>query len=395
MDHALLSASKAKQWINCTPSIRAGENIPEKQSDYADEGSLAHKWAELLIKYRFDAIHYRDTLAEFQLNMVKVRISKYYSVVMGDHVSDFADFVLDLYRDYAKVGKTILIQEIKLNLEKFIPQSWSYVDVAIITPGILHIIDFKYGEGVEVSADLNEQLMIYALGALIKYHLYGIFHKVVMTIYQPRMSNISTFEMSVVDLYKWANQTLVRAAKQAFEGKGEFKAGTHCRWCKLKGPCKTHTDYVYALARPVITTEFNPALLNDQALINVYANIDTIRKGLNAVEEHVRTEAQKGKKWPGFKLVNGRSDRQYISEEKIEATLLKAGYTEAQIKVTKLKGITAMEKLLKPSGFKKLLGPLVIKPPGAPTLVPDTDQRDPFEKDSAKRFFSKPLENNL
>lgn len=209
------------------------------------------------------------------------------------------------------------------------------------------------------------------------------------------MGNISTFEMSVVDLYKWANQTLVPAAKQAFEGKGDFKAGTHCRWCKIKGSCKTHIDYVQTLARPVVAIPFNPALLTDQALINVYANIDIIRKGLNAVEEHVRTEAQKGKKWPGFKLVNGRSDRQYISEEKIEAVLLKVGYTEQQIKVVKLKGITAMEKLLTPSGFKKLLGPLVIKPPGAPTLVPDTDQRDPFEKDNAKRFFSKPLENNL
>jgi hypothetical protein len=368
--HALLSPSAAERWLNCPPSARLEQEYPDKTSSYAQEGTLAHALGELLIRKQLKLIS--DAL--FVAGLQKIQEDEMYSDSMHEYAQNYTAFVLERYSEALSHTKDALIfLEQKLNLTDYVPEGFGTGDTIIIADAILDLVDLKYGKGVAVSAENNKQLMLYGLGALKEYDFLYDIHTVRLTIYQPRIDNFSTWEISVDDLRKWADEELIPKAAEAFKGTGDFVAGKHCRFCKAKAECRTYANYNLEIAR----YDFKDAnKLTDQEITDILSRADEFIKWLTAIEEYALEEAvNHDKHWPGYKLVEGRSNRHYSDQEKVAQILLENSFTEDVIYTKELLGITAMEKLLTKKLFNHVLGDLVVKPPGKPTLVPESDKR--------------------
>jgi hypothetical protein len=303
------------------------------------------------------------------------------------HAEDYAAYVISFFEQAkTKTPDALLIIEAKLNMSKWVPDGFGTGDALIIADGTLHIIDLKFGKGVRVSCENNKQMMLYALGALEEYSLMYALDTVRMTIYQPRLCNVSNYEMSTVDLEKWADEELKPAAQRAFNGEGEFKPGDHCRFCKVRQQCKA----LYEEQMKITMYDFKDSyLLTDHEIADILNRADDFKKWISAIEEYALLAAiNDGKRWPGYKLVEGRSIRTYADQQAVADALRQAGYTDDSIFTRSLLGITAMEKLLSKKTFEAMLSPLVIKPAGKPTLAPVDDKRPEYNStESAKSDF--------
>jgi hypothetical protein len=369
-NHAVLSPSSASRWIACTPSARLELNFPDNSGLAASEGTLAHSLGELLIKHKLKKIQNR----EFTKQLKAIQGDKQYENAMYDYADDYAVFVLEQFAEaQAHTKDAVIYLEQKLNLTDYVPEGFGTGDAGIIADKWLTLIDLKYGKGVPVSAEENKQMMLYALGALREYDFVYDIPMVRLIIYQPRLYNISTYEISVKELREWAETELKPRAALAFKGQGDFNPGSHCRFCKAKAVCKANADYNLEIAKH----EFAEAvLLTDEDISDILNRADDFTKWISSVKEHALVEAvNNGKKWPDYKLVEGRSNRTYVDETKVADTLIKNGFPEKEIYTKKLLGITAMEKAITKPTFNSLLNTLVIKPAGKPTLVPQSDKR--------------------
>lgn len=363
--HALLSASGASRWLVCTPSPRLELEIEETTSAYADEGTLAHELGEWLIRNKAYGVGIKKHLARIQANEL-------YSDEMLEYCNDYADFVVESYKKAPKGA--ILMQEQRLNLTEFIPEGFGTVDNAIISSEGIHIIDLKYGKGVPVDAYENKQMMVYALGVYMCYDLIHNIKEIVMTIYQPRIDNTSTYVISADNLLRWAREVLKPTAKIAYEGLGELVAGEHCRFCRFRPTCKENATRNLQIA----AREFDVVSLTPEQISKILSRSAGIKNWLTSVEEYALKEAIKGKKWPGMKVVQGRSTRKYTDEKKIYEAL-KAEGIDVEMK-TKLPGIIELTKAVSKDVFEKIVNPFVHKPPGAPTLVSEEDKRPEFNR---------------
>lgn len=384
MGHAILSPSGASRWLNCTPSARLEQNFPDSSGEAAKEGTLAHELGETMLRHQF------GKLLDSEANEIIERIERdpRFTPDMMDHAANYAHYVIEAFFNAQRQTKDAVIQiEAQLNLTDYVPEGFGTGDAVIIADGTMDIIDLKYGKGVQVSCENNKQMMLYALGALREFdYMYDI--KIVrMTIYQPRMDNISSFEMTVADLQTWAESKLKPLAQLAFDGLGEFKVGDHCRFCRAKAQCKANAGENLKMAQYDFAES---VLLTDVEISDILSRASVFKSWLTSIEEMALTEAtENGKQWPGFKLVEGRSNRVYSDEEKVAMALLKNGYGEDQIYTKKILGITAMEKTITKKTFESLLGDLIIKPQGKPTLVPESDKRVAWNSaESAKSDFS-------
>jgi hypothetical protein len=294
---------------------------------------------------------------------------------MYSHAEDYALFVMERYAEAQVHTKDALIYlEQRLDMTAYVPEGFGTGDCVIIADGVMDIIDLKYGKGVLVSATDNKQMMLYSLGALREFDFMYDIRSVRMTIFQPRLDNYSTFEMTVDDLMTWAENELKHKAALAFKGEGEFIPGKHCQFCKAKAVCKALADYILELAKH----DFAAAeTLTDDDIADILDRAGAFKNWIKAVEEHALSEAtEHGKRWKGYKLVEGRSNRKYVNEEEVAKTLLASGYKEDTIYAPReILGITAMEKAITKAAFAEKLKGLVIKPQGAPTLVPLGDKR--------------------
>lgn len=384
MSHAILSPSGASRWLNCTPSARLEQHFPDSSGEAAKEGTLAHELGELLLRNHLGMISTPEANEKTQ----SILADPLYTSDMLDHASNYAAFVIEVYEAAKKQTKDAVIQiEASLNLTDYVPEGFGTGDTVIIADGTMDIIDLKYGKGVQVSGENNKQMMLYALGALREFdYMYDI-RTVRMTIYQPRMDNISPFEMSVADLQAWAENELKPLAQLAFDGRGEFKVGDHCRFCRAKAQCKANAEENLKLAKYDFAEGM---LLTDDEISDILSRASAFKTWLASIEEMALEEAiENGKQWPGFKLVEGRSNRIYSDEEKVAQELVKNGFNEDQIYTKKILGITAMEKTITKKLFESLLGDLVIKPQGKPTLVPESDKRTAWNStESAKNDFA-------
>jgi len=384
MAHAILSPSGASRWLNCTPSARLEQNFPDSSGEAAKEGTLAHALGELMLRKHFEALPF----ASFFPRIKEIEANDMFNGDLYEHASNYAAFVIETFEAAKKATKDAVIQiEASLNLTDYVPEGFGTGDTVIIADGTLDIIDLKYGKGVMVSCENNKQMMLYALGALREYdYMYDI-QNVRMWIYQPRMDNISSFEMSVADLQAWAENELKPLAQLAFDGLGEFKVGDHCRFCRAKAMCKANAGENLKMAQYDFAES---VLLTDTEVSDILERASAFKTWLTSIEEMALTEAtENGKQWPGFKLVEGRSNRIYSDEEKVAGTLVKNGFGEDQIYTKKILGITAMEKTITKKTFESLLGDLIIKPQGKPTLVPESDKRVAWNStESAKNDFS-------
>jgi hypothetical protein len=372
--HALLSASAAHRWMNCTPSARLEQTFQDNSGEVAAEGTAAHALAEHKLRR---ALKMRS----------KKTILQYDSEEMDSYTDGYVEFVLE---QIALAMKTcadpqVLIEQ-RLNFSKYVPDGFGTGDCVIIADGVLHIIDFKYGQGVLVSAEDNPQMKLYALGALELFDgIYDI-STVSMTIYQPRRENVSTHTVFKESLYQWAEEILKPTAAIAFKGDGDYVPGEHCQFCRAAVKCRARAEEKLKLARFEFTL---PPLLTDTDIEEILTKLDDLTYWANDIKAYALEAAvSHGKEWRGFKLVEGRSIRKYLNEEAVAEAAKAAGYRD--IYETKLIGITAMEKLLGKAKFQEILGGLIEKPPGKPTLVPLSDKRQAINT-SAKHDFKEEM----
>lgn len=365
-DHAILSPSSAKRWINCTPSALLAEAAGSKSSVYADEGTLAHEIAEYaLTKYLEgaydpiidDAVPLKDEHLENPL----------FGVDMADYIRDYCEFVIgENYEMQKQDGSSKMYIERRVDITDFAPDSFGSVDVTLLSDKTIHIIDLKYGAGVRVSADMNEQMLMYALGTLKSLESDRI-EKIRMTIAQVRLDHYDTFEMSKEDLLAWADKVLKPAAKMAIQGVGKQVIGSWCGFCPVKAQCRAQRDAILA----DFDEKPEPLLLSDEEIVDLIGKIDTYKSWIESVNKYVYDRAIQGHKWEGYKLIAGRTSRVIKDEAKIRQALLNE-FLEDEVLNIKLKGIGDLEKLLGKKVFSARFGDAIESRPGAPKLVPES-----------------------
>ena len=358
-NHAVLSASSSDRWLHCPPSARLNENYPNVSSDFAAEGTDAHSLCEFRLKLAL-GLDAEDPIENLT----------WYNEEMEDCASAYASYVIELVEEAKRSGSTptVLIEQ-RVDFSRWVNEGFGTADCIVIANGTLNIVDYKHGKGVEVSAEENPQMKLYALGALeIIDYIYDI-DEIQMTIFQPRKSNVSIYRISKDALLAWADGTLTEQAKLAYEGLGDFSCGEWCRFCKAKAECRERANANLELAR----YEFqDPALLMDAEVADILGKVDALIAWASDIKEYALQQAVSGKEWTGWKLVEGRSNRKYTNEAIVASTVEGAGFDPYERKVL---GVTAMQKLLGKTRFEELLSNYIEKPQGKPTLVPESDKR--------------------
>ena len=368
MAHAVLSASGSKRWLSCPPSARLERKFPDKAGEAAQEGTLAHALAEARIRYWLGEIS-ENGLA---LRIDSIRHDALYSPEMGEYVSEYVDLCIEKINE---AHGTALVEE-RLDFSRWVKNGFGTGDMVIIGDGVLEIVDLKYGKGVPVSAEGNTQMQLYALGAIEQYGYIYDFDHVRMSIFQPRNGGLSTQLMSVEELLAWG-ESIKPIAELAYAGRGDFKAGEHCRFCRAAVQCKALADYNLEIAK----LEFRDAdLLTDDEVSSVLERVDGLVRYAEKIKTFALAEALKGHKWPGFKVVAGRSNRRITDAVKAVKLLRGAGYADDVIyKPLEIQTITDLEKTITKKKFGEILGSVVEKPPGKPTLVPEEDERPEYD----------------
>ena len=370
-NHAVLSASSSYRWLACPPSALECARLPDVQSDFAKQGTEAHALCEYKVK---------KALGEKGTDPTKSLTT--FDEEMAECTDAYAQFVLESLAAAKTVcPDPLVLVEQRLDFSRWVPEGFGTGDCLIVADDTLTVIDYKHGLGVLVDAEKNPQMMCYALGALDLFDgIYDI-RQVSMTIFQPRRENVSTCTLTKEELLQWAETVLKPAAELAAQGKGEYKAGDHCRFCKIRATCRKRAEYNLELAKYDFAM---PSTLEDREVEAVLAKADELVSWVGDLKDYALQQALAGKKWPGWKLVEGRSNRRYVSDEAVAAKVEEAGYSPYE---KKLMGITALTKLLGKRRFDELLTDLIEKPQGKPVLVPETDKR-PALHTAAEDFCS-------
>ena len=405
--HAVLSASSSKQWLHCPPSIRLQENFPNESSVYAAEGTFAHEVCEYKVrKYLHERVK-RPQSEEFETEEI-------------EQITDmYAEFVISIIEKMKENGcEPLAFVEERVNYSHIAPSGFGTADMLIIGKdengkGLLHVVDFKTGKGVFVDADHNSQMMLYALGGLATYGFIYEIETVRMSIVQPRLDNISTFECSRAELEEWG-ESIKPIAKLAYEGKGEQKPGDWCRFCRAKPVCRACANEALALCREDFldldagalsdeteesdmtapyeadtqTAVFKqPGLIPLSELAEILPTLNRISSWIEAVFAFVSSEAiDHGVAIPGYKVVEGRSKRVFTDTKAVVDTAVANGYTD--LYKQSLITLTEFEKMMGKKKFNELLGQYVAKPPGKLALVPDSDPREPVDLTTPDQEFS-------
>lgn len=371
--HAKCQPSAAYRWMSCTAAPGLEATLPDKPSTFAAEGTRAHKAAEWMARQvcGLDAL---DQMPETD------------DLEMYEAADVYATFIKETYLKAKETCSDVDIEtEIRLDLTEWIPEGFGTADCLIVADGTMHVIDFKYGKGVAVEAQDNAQMMIYALGALGWASLLYEINEVKMHIVQPRINNISTAEMRTQDLLRWGEDELKPKARIAAGGTGEFRPSEDaCRFCKANGSCKAQADYFVDL----FEENEDDGKLKPADAGEILQRAAGMKDWLARLEEAVKDACLAGAEIPGWKLVEGRTRRQYTDEAEIEKRLRSKKYKVSDIYEKKLLGISKMEKLLGKKKMGELIGDLIEKPKGSPTLVPESDKRPPWapEAETLKAF---------
>lgn len=368
--HALLSPSAAHRWLNCTAAPRLEAGIEDSGSPYAAEGTLAHAYCAKKLK-KFLGLPTDHEQAE-----IEELCGLYHSGEMDEYTDSYKTIVLEKYNAaLAKTSDAQLLIETRLDFSDYVPDAFGTADAIIIADGCMEVIDFKYGKGVKVSAESNPQMMIYALGAYNRFAFEYNIDRVRMTIIQPRIDNLSEYELSVKELTDWTASTLVPKAQEAYEGRGPQRPGEWCRFCKVKSSCRALAEQCTRLAE-----DYAEKILSAEELATeVLPKLATVKTWLAGVEDYALQQALSGVLLPGWKIVEGRSIRKIINQAAAASALSKAGYTHDEIyKPEELRTITDLEKTVGKSRFAALCGPYIEKPTGKPTLAPESDKRPAF-----------------
>ncbi len=360
--HALLSASSSDRWLACPPSAVANEAYPNQDTSFTQEGTTAHEVAEAIARLRIDPL-------------AKVEMPDNYTAEMLDCAHEYADYI----EEQKKSNDATVLLEQRVDFSSWVPEGFGTCDCIIIQDDTLTIIDYKYGQGVQVNAIENTQLRLYALGAMNDYgNVLGI-TKIEMHIYQPRLNNISSDSITVEELMQWANKTVKPTATKASKGKGKYNPGEHCRFCKHAGRCraltKLCTEYLdthgMRVTVPILAPHEVADVLRMEPMVTLW---------LKKVKEQAFTTLMNGEELPGYKLVEGKlGNRKWKDEAEVASTLANL-YPRETFTETRLLSPSQMDKAIGKKKVAELLEGLIERAPGAPTIAPVTDKRPALDR---------------
>lgn len=376
IDHAILSASGAHRWSVCTPSARLEEKFPKKSSEYAEEGTAAHALAELVARY------YLGELPEMDYENRRDELAKgtYYNAEMQECANDYGRLVLETFKAAQERSEDAFVElEARVDFSKYVKDGFGTGDCIIVADKMLEIIDFKYGKGVRVEAAGNPQMKLYAIGALLKYNTLFDIDTVRMTIFQPRLpGEQSSDEITVDELTEWAEKFIKPRAKLAYKGEGEFAPSEEtCKFCRAKEQCKARAEYNLKL----FDEAPDALLITPEEAGHILEKAKDIRAWLEDLEKLVSTTLLNGTPVTGWKLVEGRSNRRFTDELKVAEAMKAAGYDEALLYKRELITLTQMEKDFGKKAVAEVLGSLIEKPRGKPTLAPASDKKPEYKFD--------------
>ena len=396
-EHATCSASASSRWLNCTAAPRFEENFPEETSTYAEEGRLAHSICEISAQYVFNVISKRAKNSRIK----KLQSDPSYDDEMLKTAEFYAQYLWEKAMSFP--GKPYVVQEVRVDYADYAPEGFGTCDCVMIGGDLLHITDYKHGKGVEVSAENNSQMRLYALGALKRYGTMFSVKRVSMAIVQPRITeNVSEESLTVDELLAWGEQIKPIALK-AYSGMGEFKTGPWCRFCRGKAQCKARAENYTALedfkdfliegqmggmekvgyAVAQSSGEQVPGVLSDADVGEMLTRAAGLVDWYNDLKDYALNAILSGKTIPGYKVVAGRSIRAFADADKALETIKAAGWDEAMLYERKPKSLAELEKLIGKKDFADLMGDQIVRPVGKPTLVDAGDKREPYSSAAA------------
>ena len=367
MAHALLGPSSAARWIACPPSVKLCEQFEDVESEYAKEGSLAHEIAELKVRKLIDP---GLTSRKFTTAMKKLKEKELYQEEMQGYTDEYVEFIQEQMYNYPTTPHIAVEQ--KVDFSEYVPDGFGTADYILISNDTLHIIDFKYGKGVPVSVENNKQLLLYALGAYLAYEMIFPIAHIKMSIVQPRLANIDTWECSLDYLLEFAKIAQEKAT-MALKGEGDFNCGEHCKFCKAKAICKERANVNLELAK----YEFKAAdLLTLEEIGEILQKAKDLDNWVKELEKYALAESLKGNNVPGWKAVNGRSSRSFKNTDEAIKVLVDNGIAEELLYERKYLTLAQMEKTVGKKEFNSLVGDLIVMNVGKPTLVETSDKRE-------------------
>lgn len=373
--HALLSPSASHRWLHCPAAPRLEEGIKDEGSDYAAEGTLAHAYCAMKLK------NFLGLPTDGEKEEIAALQEKYGTGEMAEYTDTYATIVLEKYNAArAATPDAQLLVETRLDFSDYVPEAFGTADAIIIADGTMEVIDFKYGKGVKVSAIENPQMMIYALGAYARFAFEYRIDNLRATIVQPRIDNLSEYEITVEELTAWAANVLTPAAEKAYKGEGPQTPGAWCQFCKVKNQCRA----LASKCKEVVAVD--PKLITPEELAkDVLPMVPIVKTWISGVEDFALAQALSGVQLPGWKIVEGRSVRKITDTDSVAAVLTKNGYKQNDIfKPVEMRTITDLEKLVGKKQFAAMCGEWINKPQGKPTLAPEDDKRkaiDPIADD--------------
>lgn len=376
--HAILSASSSHKWLVCTPSARLEEQFPNKTSEYMEEGTLAHEIAEFKVKSYFLEATPKSTYTR-RLN--KFKKEKLFNQEMLGHTDTYLEFIKgEVFQ--TKTTPFIAVEQ-KIDYSKYAPEGFGTADCILIGENTLQVIDFKYGKGVKVDADNNPQMKLYALGVLEQFGIFYDIRNIKMSIIQPRIDNVSSFEMTKEDLLEWGENTVKPQAQKAFMGVGEFIQGEHCKFCKAKGTCEFRATENIKVIEEIKSIS---GLLTNEQIGEFLIKTEGIEQWIKDLKTSGLEKILKGEDIPGWKAVEGKSNRKITDVDKAFEVLEANGFDPAILYERKPITLTQLEKIVGKKKLTETIGNYIDKPKGAPTLAKESDKREPFRVSAAEEF---------
>lgn len=380
--HAILSASSAHRWLTCTASALLEQEFPDSSSEAAAEGTLAHEMCELKVS---NALVKKTVKATFTRKMNALRKHELYQLEMEGYTDAYLDYVFGVYTAFDEAP--YIAVEKHVDFSAYVPEGFGTCDCVMIYGNEMDIIDFKYGKGVPVSAENNPQLRLYALGALLEYSMLWGIETITMHIVQPRLNSISTEILTKDELLLWADEVRVTAA-EALIGNGVFRPSEEaCRFCRAKATCRARAEKNLELAQHDFK---KPPVLSDLEVGQILEKAQDLKAWASDLEEYALKTLLAGGSIPGYKAVEGRSNRAFADQDKAFEVLMAGGVEEALLYERKPLTLAKVEKLVGKKDFAEMVGDYVIKPPGKPALAPESDKREAITlRSTAEEDFSK------